>query len=211
MALSGTRGALAVPLIGLTTFILLSRRPRIIIIGFSLLATILYLLIFTTIGQSNYTINRMRSAFNSEDASFQYRLKARESYADYLNEKPFGWGLGSAGYWGQRFSGDENTMGGTDGGYVMIHAETGIIGLVLYSSFLFFIMSYALVKLVKMKNSPNRIYLLSLWCSLLGLIIANYGNSVIFQLPESIFVPISFALMWSNFSSQVLEKHSFED
>lgn len=198
LAISGTRGALAVPIVGMGLYLALSRKIKIQIAGGVTLLFAVFILAFTTIGQSNYTVNRMRTAFNPDDASFQYRLKAREGYADYLSAKPFGWGLGTAGYWGARFLGDKNVMGGTDGGYVQIQAETGIVGIYFY---LFLYLGYilrALYIVFKMPDNKYRGHILALASGIAGLLVANYGNSVTFQFPSSIAVAFSMLFIELN-------------
>lgn len=196
MAISGTRGALAVPLLGLGMLLTFSRNVRIIVAGYATFGLLLFLLVFTTIGNSNYTVNRMRTAFDPEDASFQYRMEARAGYEAYLNAHFWGWGLGSAGYWGARFSGDENVMGGTDGGYVQIQAETGMGGLLIYAVVMGLIALIIMVAIWRMRDMQLRAATLGQWASLLGLLVANYGNSVIFQPPTNLVVSMSIAFMF---------------
>jgi hypothetical protein len=141
MAISGTRGALIVPFLGFAVYLLFCRKIWVTISGAIVGFFLLFILVFTTIGQGNYTINRMRTAFDKNDPSYQYRLEARRHYQDYMDKHLFGWGIGSAGYWGNRFLGEENHMKGTDGGYVQLHAEIGRAGLIFYWFYYAFIPS----------------------------------------------------------------------
>jgi len=198
LAISGTRGALAVPIVGMGLYLAFCRKIKIQIAGAASLGVILFVLLFTTIGQGNYTINRMRTAFNPDDASFQYRMKAREGYADYLNENLFGWGLGTAGYWGKRFLGDKNVMGGTDGGYIQILAETGIVGIYVY---LMLYLGYLLLVFYRISIMPEGKYrtnMMALAAGIGGLLVANYGNSVTFQFPTSILLAFSMVFLELN-------------
>jgi len=196
MAISGTRGALAVPAIGMAVYLAWCRKPWITISGGFLGLVILFILMFTTIGQSNYTINRMRTAFNPDDPSFQYRMEARAHYEEYLNKYAFGWGIGTAGYWGNRFNGENNIMTGTDGGYVQIQAEVGIVGLVFYWIYYGVILGMTFLMLWKCRDDDLYPKVLALCCGIMGLLVANYGNSVIYQLPSNIIVSMSLAYIW---------------
>lgn len=196
MAISGTRGALVVPIIGMGTYLVWCRKPVITILGILTGAVILFILVFTTIGQSNYTINRMRTAFDPNDPSFQYRLEARAHYQEYMNKHAFGWGIGTAGYWGNRFNGDNNVMKGTDGGYVQLQAEIGIVGLYFYWIYYITILGATFWMLYKLEDMVLYPKVLALCCGILGLLAANYGNSVIYQLPSNITVSMSLAYIW---------------
>lgn len=58
------------------------------------LLTAFFILKFTTIGNSNSAIRRMRTAFNIEDASFQVRIENQKTLKAYMKEAPFGIGIG---------------------------------------------------------------------------------------------------------------------
>ncbi|MCP4438416.1 MAG: hypothetical protein GY810_05680 [Aureispira sp.] len=196
MAISGTRGALAVPAAGIAVYLVWCKMPIVTITGTLLGGAMLFILMFTNIGQSNYTINRMRTAFNPDDPSFQYRLEARAHYAEYMNKHAFGWGIGSAGYWGNRFNGDDNIMKGTDGGYVQLQAEIGYIGLYFYWVYFLFVLGSTFWMLLSLQDSILYPKILALCCGVIGLLLANYGNSVIYQLPSNITISMSLAYIW---------------
>lgn len=196
MAISGTRGALVVPFIGMGAYLVWCRKPLVTISGITAGAAVLFILVFTTIGQSNYTINRMRTAFDPNDPSFQYRLEARAHYQEYMDEHAFGWGIGTAGYWGNRFNGEDNVMTGTDGGYVQLQAEVGIVGLYFYWAYYLFILGMTFLMLFKLRDMELYPKVLALCCGILGLLAANYGNSVIYQLPSNLTISMSLAYIW---------------
>jgi hypothetical protein len=104
MLISGARGAIAIPVIGFFTYLVLIRNFKIVVVGVVIFAILFGLLKFTHVGQGIYQINRLRTALNPNDASFQVRLENQKKLKLYLNAHPFGGGIGSAGYWGQRFS-----------------------------------------------------------------------------------------------------------
>ena len=53
---------------------------------------------FTYVGESNYMIRRMRTAFRpNKDASYLVRKQNQKKLAEYLRNRPFGEGLGLGG------------------------------------------------------------------------------------------------------------------
>ena len=97
MLISGTRSALAVPFVGYSAFIMMSRNIKMIGAGVFLIIAAFIFLKFTTIGQGNSIIRRARSAFNTNDPSFQVRLANQAKLRELMADKPFGAGLGHGG------------------------------------------------------------------------------------------------------------------
>ncbi len=206
MMLSGTRGAMIVPVLGGITFVILSKRTRVMILGGITIAILYVFFAYTYIGNSSYTIARMRTAFHPEkDASYQVRLKNRKILQAYLANKPFGGGIGSAGNWGQRFSPQGFLANvATDSWYVQIWAEQGRVGLILHLFILMYIVFksfYLIMARVKIKELSN--VLGALLGGYLGIIGAAYGNGVLGQMPTGVLLYISWAFM---FSAQQLER-----
>ncbi len=206
MMLSGTRGAMIVPALGGITFVILSKRTRVMIIGgFTILLVYLFFA-HTYIGNSSYTIARMRTAFHPEkDASYQVRLKNRQILKTYLANKPFGGGIGAAGNWGKRFSPQGFLANvATDSWYVQIWAEQGRVGLILHLFILMYIVFksfYLIMARVKVKELSN--ILGALLGGYVGIIGAAYGNGVLGQMPTGILLYISWVFL---FSAQQLER-----
>jgi hypothetical protein len=206
MMISGTRGAMIVPALGGITFVILSKRVKVIITGGVLLLLIYLFFAKTYIGDSNYTIARMRTAFHPEkDASYQVRLKNRQILKAYLADKPFGGGIGSAGNWGQRFSPQGFLANvATDSWYVQIWAEQGRVGLILHLFILMYIVfkSFYLI-MARVKNKELGNVLGALLGGYLGIIGAAYGNGVLGQMPTGVLLYLSWVFL---FSAQQLER-----
>lgn len=197
MILTGTRGALFILLVGFFAYLLLSRNLLTLAAGLVLLIGLVGILKFTYLGQSNFQVQRLRSALNPDDPSFQVRLKNQQKLSEYLETRPFGGGIGSAGYWGLRFSPDTLlAKTPTDSWYVKIWAETGIVGLVLYLSVSLFILIYLAVHLWRL-HSPHKPFLLALFAGLAGIFVANYGNQVQGQMPTSLICYFSVAIIYN--------------
>lgn len=196
MAISGTRGALAVLATGGLIYLLLSKRFLILLIGISFAVGSFVFLKYTTIGQSNYQIQRMRSALNPSDASLMVRKNREKQLAVYMADKPIGAGIGSAGSWGQRFSpGSYLAELGTDSHFVRVWAECGVIGLWVHIAVLGFILMSGFRILWRMEDSSTRERLVALYAGICGVTAASYGNGVITQIPTGLLVYLSIAFL----------------
>lgn len=198
MLISGTRGAFFVPMTGLIFYLILTKKVRIVLIGLVFLSGVFCFLKFTYIGQGNYNIQRMRSAVNpSNDASFQVRLENQQKMKEYLRTRPFGGGIGTAGYWGQRFS--PNTFLArtpTDSYYVRIWCETGIVGLYLHLFILIFLFVVTFYKTWRIRDSLIKQKMMAIYAGALGIAVASYGNQVISQMPTTVFFIMSLAYLY---------------
>jgi len=190
MFLSGTRGAMAVPLGGLLLFCLMSKNSKLMVIT---AFTGIFIYVFfaqTNIGQSNAMIRRMRTTFRpTEDASFNVRIENQKKLAIYLKDRPFGEGLGLGGVEALRFSERTTTLIPHDSTYVKIWMETGIVGLVLYLSLLVISLLWACyIVMFRVKHNRLRGLLTSMLCGVFGLMISAYGNAFFNQFPTQIIV-----------------------
>jgi hypothetical protein len=204
MAISGTRGAIFIPFAAAMCYLFVKKNIKVLILGGLIIGCIFYGLKYTYIGQSNYTVRRMRSSFDTEDASLQVRLANQQLLRGYMKSRPFGEGLGSTGEYGEQYSPDSlvaNTA--TDSGYVDIWAQTGIVGLVLYIGLWMFILIKGCFIIWGLKNSYIKGVMTAFLCGIFGLLVANYGNSVINRYPISYAVYFCVAFI---FLSPVLEK-----
>ena len=198
LLISGTRGALAVPAGGFLLYTILSKRMSILIPGLLVMIGMFVFLKYTTIGQDNYEIRRARTALDPDDASFKVRRENQKKLAVYLATRPIGGGVGSAGNWGQRFT--PNTFLAnvpTDSWYVMIWAETGVVGLILHISILLFILiKGAWIIMAKLKDTELIYPLIGLLSGMFGIMLASYGNGVLGQMPNGIIIYLSMAFIW---------------
>lgn len=180
--ISGTRAAVAVPLVGFVAWIVLMKEWKWIIGGFGSLAILLSLILFTNIGDNNPSIRRMRTAFQfSEDASFNVRLENQAKMKTFMSSHPFGIGMGSA----------KNAKGGdlmygiaTDSSLVFIWVETGIVGLVFYLLIFFTVLGYGTyyVWFVLKDRVVKNITIASV-SGMSGMLVAGYANEVLHQFP----------------------------
>jgi len=130
---SGTRTAIVVFGAGLVLFLILSKSGKAAIPIGIVGALFFCFLIFTDKGKGNSQIRRMRSAFKKDDASLGVREYNKRQLAKYIDEAPWGIGLGM----------DYNTIPPTnkyfiasaippDSEYVFIWMHAGRVGITVF-------------------------------------------------------------------------------
>jgi len=200
MLISGTRGALAVPAVALVGYLVLSRNWKVLILGTMCLCAGYGLLRYTYVGQGVYEVRRMRTAViqGTDNPSFQVRLENQRRLKEYLRSRPFGGGVGSAGYWGTRFTpGTFLADLPLDSWYVRIAAEQGPVGLVLYGVLLLYICVAGLIRVLAVPDPHQRHSLLALYVGMLGILAASYGNQVLGQMPTGIVIYFTLGLLFA--------------
>lgn len=197
MMISGTRGALAVPAAGFFLFVILSKNLKVMIPSTVFLIGAYVFLAFTTIGQSNGLIRRMRTAFNPNEPSLMVRKENQKKLALYLENRPFGEGLGLSGVDDPSVAGRFTTSIPTDSWYVKIWVETGIVGLTLYIAMMVYIIMHGCyIIFFKVKSREIRAVLMGLLCAAFGILVSSYGNQVLGQFPVAMIVYVSMALVF---------------
>lgn len=185
---SGTRTGIFCLGIGLVVYIFLSKSVRIAV-PFSIIFGIFgFLLVFTTIGNGNQQIRRMRSAFNKEDASVNVRDINKEAIKKYIQDAPWGIGLGMS---------PENVPANNkfrklsaippDSEYVFIWVHTGPIGVTIFSICMVLIfLGGCRVVLFKLKE-PSLIGIgAGYCCAFVAINFGGYANQVLFQYPNGV-------------------------
>lgn len=215
MFLSGTRGAIIVPLGGLALYTLISKQKSSILIGSISLLLIYIFFAFTTIGQGNTMIRRMRTAFTpSKDASFNVRKENQKKLAAYLIDKPFGEGLGLSGDGlGVKVSKRFTTSIPSDSWYVKIWVETGIVGLIIYLGVLLLAISKGVwILMYKIRNPELKGTLMAFLCGIFGMLLSAYGNLFWGQFPTLIiaFMGITFVLNGEYFDKELNSQRESE-
>lgn len=195
--ISGTRGALAVPAIGSIVYLVFAKNFKILISGLLMILIVFYILKYTFLFQGVGPVQRMRTALDPNNPSLLVRLENQRTFHKYLNDKPMGGGIGSAGFWGARFA--PNTLlarTATDSWFVKIWAETGIIGICFHFFILAFIVGRTGYIVWNLKNQQLKYKMLAIYCSVLGILGSSYGNQVFGQMPTgmimNLFIPILF-------------------
>jgi hypothetical protein len=197
MLLSGTRGAISVPLAAFSLYFILKKNKTIMLIGVIMLACIFVFFKYTTIGNNNQQIRRMRTGFDPNDKSLQVRLANQKKLRAYLASRPIGGGIGHAGVKAQRYLPNAFLSNvATDSWYVMIWAEQGIVGLGLH----LFILFYILIKsgfliMYKLQGTEIKQTMTAFTVGMFGIMVASYGNEVFGTHPTGVLIYVTMALM----------------
>ncbi|MDR1707606.1 MAG: O-antigen ligase family protein [Prevotella sp.] len=203
MLISGTRAALAVPFVGYTAFIILSKRIKMLIGGAVLILSVFIFFNSTDIGGSNANIRRMRTAFDTQDASLNVRFRNQQKMREFMPHNPFGIGIGKA-----KNAEDGDHMYGiaTDSSLIYIWVETGIVGLVMY----IFIFLFVLIRgtydiFFRIKNIELKGILSALVAGLAGMLVTGYGNEVLQQFPTGpiLYILMAFIMMGRYFDKEI--------
>lgn len=197
MMISGTRGSLAVPFAGFMTFFVLRKNIKFLSVGVLFIALIFVFFKFTTIGNGNDQIRRMRGAFDPNNKSLQVRLDNQKILKGYLASRPFGGGIGHAGDKAQRFLPHAFLSNvATDSWYVLIWAELGVIGLTIHLFILFFVFGKASYKVMFVIRDPiTKLKMSSLISGMAGVMLASYGNAILGGMPTALLFYASMAII----------------
>ena len=210
MFISGTRGAIAIPALGFFTYLILTKNVRLVSLGFIAGIAVYIFFAHTYILNSNYQIARIRTAFHpEEDASFQVRLENQRILRNYLASRPIGGGVGHAGNRAQKYVPNGFLANvATDSWYVLIWAENGAIGLTLHFFILFYIMGKGGYDIMFRITDPElKARMMAIHGSIMGILLANYGNAVMGQFPTSIntYYGLAFIFMSSHFNKLIVD------
>lgn len=204
MVISGTRAALAVPFVGYTIFIIVSKRVKVLIGGAIILTSMFVFFNFTNIGQSNAEIRRMRTAFDgTKDASFNVRLENQKKMKEFMPEHPFGIGIGKS-----KHAEPQDHMYGiaTDSSLIFIWVETGTVGLVIYMFIFLFVLGRGMYDILfRIKDHELKGILSALVAGLGGMLVTAYGNEVLQQFPAGpiLYMSMTFIIMGRHFDKEI--------
>ncbi len=209
MIISGTRGSLAVPFAGYTIFVLLSRNWKFALSSLFVLVTAFCFLNFTTIGDNNSLIRRMRSAFDTNDASLNVRLENQKKLKEHLKDLPFGAGIGFGNAPDIKNPDYEFSVIPSDSWFVRVWIQTGIVGLSIYILLLFIgIISGVYIILFKIKNRELGGVLAALLAGVFGMTASAYGNEILGQYPSCYLYFICFTIVFmGKYYDKELEEH----
>ena len=197
MMISGTRGAISVPVVGFMTYFVLRKNVRILSIGALAIICLFVFFKYTTIANGNDQIRRMRGAFDPNNKSLQIRLDNQKILKGYLASRPFGGGIGHAGDKAQRFLPNAFLSHvATDSWYVLIWAELGIVGLLFHLFVLFYVIGKATYKVMfKIRDPITKIKMGALISGMAGVMVASYGNAVFGGMPTALLMYASMAII----------------
>lgn len=210
MIISGTRSALVVPLASFGIFMFLSKNIKVVLAVVLSLAIVVCFLKFTTIGHGQSEIRRMRSLFNSKDASRNLRAQNQELIRAYMADKPFGVGIGLGGGKALQYTPNSYIATiATDSWFVVLWVETGIVGLILYLSIFGVAIIYgSYICLFRIRNDELRGCLSAIVAGVAGMLIASSSNETFAQFPNGIIIYTFFTFV---FIGPVIDKKITEE
>jgi O-antigen ligase len=145
----------------------------------------------------NATHFRFQTAFRPKtDDSYQGRAKNQKMIQPYIQTHPIGGGLGSVGIWGKKFSPDTFLAKfPPDSGYMRIVVETGWIGLLLYFALLIIGAWVGIRNYFFIRDPELKCYMLASLTTFYVLIVANFPQEAIIQLPTNVIFFVLLSLM----------------
>lgn len=185
---SGTRTAIFCLFAGFAVFLVLSKSVKIIVPSAIAGGLFVCFLMFTNIGNGNQQIRRMRSAFNKNDASANVRDINQEAIKKYLQDAPFGIGLGTST---DRIPTNNKfykvSVIPPDSEYVYIWIRTGVVGITVFLILtVIMFLGACWTVFFKIKNRS----LVGVGAGLCGAFVAiqlgGYGNQVLMQFPNGL-------------------------
>lgn len=192
LMISGTRTALIVAISGFVLYTLLSKNIKLFLVSCSFLIISVGILKFTTWGDGNQFIRRMRTAFDPEDASLQVRLINQKAIKAYMKEAPWGIGIGIGMGADQLPTNNKYWMVSitpSDSSLVYVWMRTGAIGVSLYLLVLgLAIIAECYIVLFRIKDKQLRGILTAFTCGSACMIVAAYGNNIYTQYPNTLLV-----------------------
>jgi hypothetical protein len=209
MVISGTRGAMGGLIGGGFIFLVLTKQVRIIILGAIVGGIFVGFLKFTTIGNDNSQIRRLRSSLDPNDASLQVRLINQRIFRDALASKPFGTGVGTIGMWGSEYNKHIPTAKiPPDSLYVKVWVMYGVIGFIIWLGIMLYIVGKSCGIIWETQDPVLKNQLIALCAGSFGSLVCSYGNEVMNALPSLIVVCMSWAFVfispkWDNTLGQV--------
>ena len=199
---SGTRTATFCAIAGIAVYVFLSKSFKIAIPVAVLLGAAYFILAFTTIGNGNAQIRRMRSGFNKNDASANQRTINQAVMKKYLQDAPFGIGLGM-GY--------ENVPANNkfrkvatippDSEYVFIWIRTGTVGITIFLiTTLIMFCSASWIVMFRLRSPSLRGVGAGMCCAFVAIQLGGYANQVLMQFPNCLIfyggLSLVYALPW---------------
>lgn len=186
MFASGTRTAIFCLAAGLVVYIFLSKSVKIAVPFTIVIGIFAFLLIFTTVGQGNQQIRRMRSAFNKDDASVGARDINKETMKKYIMDAPWGIGIGMG--MDNVPSNNKYTVLATippDSDYVFIWLRTGPIGITIFViTTLIMFAGACFIVLFRLKSRSLMGIGAGFCCAFVSIQLGGYANQVLMQFPN---------------------------
>lgn len=205
MSYSGTRTATFILPTGMSMYVIMLIRNKTTLITLFCSLMVGLFIMFAPI-YSNKTLNRLRTSFETSDPSLNVRDVNRHYIQPYLRSHPFGGGVGMTGPSG-RETDPNHVLAGfpPDSGLLEIGLEVGWIGLTLTVIWYLIILYYYIYTAFRIRNPEFKIYTIALLCCILSIIVTQYSQISIGQIPLVIFYMASISIVMRLLEFQKLD------
>lgn len=196
---TGTRTAIACFIGGLCLYVVLSKALKIMVPFGIALALFVCFLAFTDIGNNNYNIRRMRSAFNRDDASMGTRDVNKQALAKYMKDAPWGIGIGlERGDIPPYNKFNIVTSIPPDSEYVYIWVRTGKIGITLFViTTLIMLLGACYTVMFRIKNPSLSGIGAAFTCAFAAIHLGGYVNQILMQFPNVLIFYGGLAIVYA--------------
>ncbi len=186
MFYSGTRTTTVILPAGMALYLFMTIRSKTTII--TLFASVLIALFVLYVPVDNPVLNRVRSTFNSQDASLNVRDVNRHYIQPYIYAHPIGGGIATTGTEGLTYNPNHLLAGfPPDSGLLKAALEMGWIGLALTMFFYLVILYQCIDYYFRIKNPEYKTYVVAIASALFAMIVTQYAQVAIGQIPGAIF------------------------
>lgn len=183
---SGTRTATFCVFAGFAVYTILSKSFKIAVPVATIFVLAYFILAFTTIGNGNDQIRRMRSGFDKNDASANQRTINQAVMKKYLADCPFGLGIGM-GYENVPANNKFRKLATIppDSEYVFIWIHTGIVGIITFlATTALMFCGAAYIVMFRLRSPSLRGIGAGLCCAFVSIQLGGYANQVLMQFPN---------------------------
>lgn len=196
MTFSGTRTAIAMVVVGVVFFMIITLWKKEILIASVAIAVLGAGMLFGPFYGG--TMTRIRSTFNaSDDPSMAVRDSKRIRLQEYILSHPIGGGLYTVGHNGAKYAPNHELAGpwDPDSGYLLIALETGWVGLIIFQALFFFTMWRGIKGYFQTDDLLLKTYMLVYITPFLAVSVAHFTQDAMFMKPVNILIYATYALV----------------
>jgi putative inorganic carbon (HCO3(-)) transporter len=194
MMYSGTRTTIIILPCGIALYSLMTienKRTLLVIFSFLVIGT---MVLFAPIDSP--ALNRLRSGLNTKEASLDVRDMNRKYIQPYIHYHPIGGGIATSGVHGVEYNPNHPLAGfPPDSGLLKYAIETGWVGYLLIMLFYLVIIIQGISYYFQSRDPEARLYILALTATYFSIIVSEYGQVAVGQIPGVIFFYSGLAVL----------------
>ena len=195
---SGTRSGLVCFMVAIMLYVFLAKSLKLATTVIVLGGLFVFVMAFTNIGEGNMQIRRMRSAFNTNDASLNVRDLNKQALKKYLQDAPFGMGINIDEGKIPKFNKYKIVYETpNDSTYVFFWQRTGIVGVYVFSIMnIIILLGGCIITFFRLNNKACKGIAAALCCGFLGIQAGGYANHILMQYPNLILFYGGMAIVY---------------